>query len=198
VPKSNAGRKSKYDTHVKPRLKTIKAWKACGITEEQFCPKLGISVASLNNYKHQHLELLEALKQGQDDFNGVSVDNLAKRCTGYEYEERRMIQELGPKDPATGKQVVLSQRVEITKKQVPPDVGANIFWLKNRWGEKWRDRIDQALMNPDGSALNVTTQVVVWIPDNGRQPATQANPRLSAIPIKSPDDNGNGNGNGSH
>ena len=54
---------------------------------------------------------------------------MLKRALGYEYEEIKMIAtESGGK------------RVEKTRKQVLPDVGAQIFWLKNRKPKEWRDK----------------------------------------------------------
>ena len=47
-----------------------------------------------------------------------------KRAIGYEYEEKTY---------ENGK------LVKVVKKQQPPDVTAQIFWLKNRNPEKWRD-----------------------------------------------------------
>ena len=55
------GAKSKYETNVKPYLETIKKKVRQGITEAAIAEALGISVATLNNYKNKHDELKDAL-----------------------------------------------------------------------------------------------------------------------------------------
>ena len=55
-----------------------------------------------------------------------------KSATGYEYEERKEVQEV-----VDG---VMRKRVEITRKQFPPNATSAIFWLKNRKPDKWRNK----------------------------------------------------------
>ena len=44
-------------------------------------------------------------------------------------------------DKKSGEVVELAKR-KIVKKTVPPDVRALLFWLKNRYPESWRERIE--------------------------------------------------------
>lgn len=60
-----AGAKSKYETCVLPHLDEINKKVREGVTEAEIAKALGISVASLNNYKHQHPELMEALNKNK-------------------------------------------------------------------------------------------------------------------------------------
>ena len=53
------GRKSKYEDNVKPYLKEVKEWRKIGVTEEKIAERLGISVASLNEYKKKYPEFSE-------------------------------------------------------------------------------------------------------------------------------------------
>ena len=59
------GRNNKYQTHVRPFLKDIPEWYET-LTEAQIARKLGVSVASFENYKNQYEELREALKNGRE------------------------------------------------------------------------------------------------------------------------------------
>jgi len=55
--------------------------------------------------------------------------SLLKRALGYDYEEMKVtVDESGQK------------KVEKTKKHVKPDTTAQIFWLKNRKPDKWKDK----------------------------------------------------------
>lgn len=60
---SKRGAKSKYESLVKPKLDLIRKKIRQGVTEEQLADKLGISVASLNNYKKIYPEFAEALSK---------------------------------------------------------------------------------------------------------------------------------------
>lgn len=63
----------------------------------------------------------------------IQVENaLLKRALGYEYMEERV--EISEKD---GRKVIQ------TTKTVPPDTTAQIFWLKNRRPDKWRDKPEE-------------------------------------------------------
>jgi hypothetical protein len=122
---------------VKEKLIQVEAWCRDGLIEADIAKNLGISVATLENYKRDHLEFLEALKRGKEVVD-ITVENaLYKKAIGYTYEEvtREPI-----KDPETGE-----YRLEVTKivkKEVQPDTTAQIFWLKNRKPAEWRDKSD--------------------------------------------------------
>lgn len=123
-------RPSKYETHVAPRLEEIKDWCRNGATDEEIAKRLGISIASFYNFKNQFLEFLEALKETKEIVDAQVENALLKRALGYEYKE------------VTKK--IVDGELKVTKvitKQVVPDTTAQIFWLKNRRPDKWRDKL---------------------------------------------------------
>ena len=58
---------------------------------------------------------------------------LHKRAVGYEYEE--VTQEIFEMPDGTQR-----KHIRKTKKFIPPDVVAQIYWLNNRRPEKWRNK----------------------------------------------------------
>ncbi len=122
------GRKSKYDTHVKPYLNRIPKWRRNGMTEAQIAKKLGIAMSSFSLYKLKHSEFSETLKNSKEELIENLEDSLFKRAMGYQYEETKIEREGG---------VVV--RTVINIKELPPDVGALIFALKNLAPNKWRN-----------------------------------------------------------
>lgn len=64
----------------------------------------------------------------------IEVENaLLKSALGFEYEETiTEIEELG-----NGKQ---KKQIRKVKKYAPPNSTAQIFWLKNRRPDRWRDK----------------------------------------------------------
>lgn len=81
------GAKDKYDSVVKPFLSEIQKKVREGITEAEISKALGISVASLNNYKLKYPELKEALSKnkGADVLQGL-INAGIEAAKGY-YKE---------------------------------------------------------------------------------------------------------------
>lgn len=128
-------RPSKYESHVLPKLNLVESWARDGLVDEQIAHNLGINVSTLYDYKNKYPEFSEALKNGKDDID-VQVENaLLKRAIGYEYVE-------------VTEELMESGNMKVTKrvtKQVVPDTTAQIFWLKNRRPQAWRDKQDIGL-----------------------------------------------------
>ncbi len=125
--------KGKYEYWLTPEgLLLIEAWARDGLTDEQIAHNMGISKATLYNYKREHLDILEALKRGKEVVD-IQVENaLLKRALGYQYKEVKTEEHEG-KDG-----VIIS--ITTTVKEVVPDTTAQIFWLKNRKPDVWRDK----------------------------------------------------------
>lgn len=129
--------KSKYESIVKPKLIVIEGWARNGLTIEQIAKNLGISKVTLYKYMNEHIELSEHLKKGKEVVD-IEVENaLLKRALGYKYEE--VTKEL-LKNKKTGKEEL--RVTKVVTKEVQPDTTAQIFWLKNRRPEDWRDKKD--------------------------------------------------------
>ena len=120
-------RKSKYDPEITPEL--AEQYARDGLTNDEIAIKLGISTSTLYNWQKKYVEFLEALKRGKKVVDAKVEKALLKRALGYDYEETKIIMN------ESGK-----KKVEKTKKQVKPDTTAQIFWLKNRLPDKWRDK----------------------------------------------------------
>ena len=58
------GRKSAYETVIKPHFDDILKWLRSGATEEQISKNLGISQQTFYKYKQEYTEFLELLKKG--------------------------------------------------------------------------------------------------------------------------------------
>ena len=114
-------------------LLKIEGWARDGLTDEQIAHNIGIVSSTLYEWKKKYPEISEALKKGKEVIDRQVENALLKRALGYEYEEVKQIIEKDEK----GKD---RKRIEKTVKQVAPDTTAQIFWLKNRKPDEWRDR----------------------------------------------------------
>nr|DAJ35220.1 MAG TPA: terminase small subunit [Caudoviricetes sp.] len=141
--------KSKYETDVKPRLVEIEAWKRDGLTDEQIYINLGISKQSFYKYKEKYVDFFDSLKKGKEVAD-IEVENaLFKRAIGYKYKEViKEVKEIDGKKTTYVKEVI---------KEMPGDVGAQIFWLKNRKSSKWKDKQD---IDIEDNNVSITIQGV--------------------------------------
>ena len=131
--KEKRGRKSRYEDYVGSQLAKIEDWCREGLIEKEISKRLGVSASQFQEYKRQHSELTETLKQGKTEPDYRVQNSLYKRALGYQYTETKTIKD------ESGKVI----RTETSTKQLASDVTACIWWLKNRMPGKWKDRHDQ-------------------------------------------------------
>lgn len=130
--------KGKYQEWLTPEgLLKIEGWARDGLTDEQIAQNIGINPATLYDWKKKYDEISEALKRGKEVVDRQVENALLKRALGYEYDEIKEKYESGE----------LTERT-VTKKEVSPDVTAQIFWLKNRKRNTWSDRQSIELTQP--------------------------------------------------
>lgn len=115
-----AGRKSKYDQAVKPFLDEINKKIREGVTEEAIAKSLGISVASLNNYRNKYPEFREALSKnkGKDVLQQL-INAGIQNAIGYYKDEVSIVEKDGVRTTTK------------TRKWVPANGTLNIFYVKN-------------------------------------------------------------------
>lgn len=138
--------KSKWE-YVKNKLVLIEGWARDGLIDEQIANNLGISVDTFYKYKKKYPEFSEALKKGKE-VSDYEVENaLFKKATGYIIK--------------LNKQKVTKDGdiIEITEEMyMQPDTTAQIFWLKNRRPDKWRDKVE--LNNENEKTLEKLDEVL--------------------------------------
>ena len=114
-------------------LLQIEEWARLGLTEEQISHNMGINRSTLSAWKRDYPIIREHLMKGKEVVD-IQVENaLLKKALGFEYEEIKEIIDTSE----SGHERV---RIEKTKKYSLPDTTAQIFWLKNRRPEDWRDK----------------------------------------------------------
>lgn len=125
------GAKSKYETLVKPYLTEINEKVRQGVTEAAIAQALGISVASLNNYRNQYPEFAKALSKdkGADELDGLTNAGI-KAAKGYYVENEQSIYTVDEE----GNPVL--EKVIKNKVWQPPNPALNKFYVQNFGKEK--------------------------------------------------------------
>ena len=127
------------------KLILLEGWARSGLTDEQIAKNIGIATSTFYEWKKKELEFSEALKKGKEVIDFEVENALLKRALGYEYEEE------------TYENGILTKKV---KKHVAPDTTAQIFWLKNRKPNNWKDRVET---DEDKEAVANASQVIAKI-----------------------------------
>ena len=119
----------------------LEAWARDGLTDEQIADKMGITTSTLYDWKNKYSEISEALKRGKEVVD-VEVENaLLDKALGM---IRIIKKPIKVKEVLydNGKRISEKERIEYADEEVfiPPDTTAQIFWLKNRKPNVWRDK----------------------------------------------------------
>jgi hypothetical protein len=156
--------KGKYEEWLTPEgLVKLEGWARDGLTDEQIAENMGIKRQTLYEWKKKYADISDTLKRGKEVIDRHVENALLKRALGYRYDE--VTREPQPViDKKTGKikkdefgePVMELQAIKVVTKEVQPDTTAQIFWLKNRKPEVWRDKQE---INHSGGTDNTVTVV---------------------------------------
>ena len=130
-------------------LLRLEGWARDGLTDKQIANNIGVNVGTLYAWMNSYPDISNAIKKGKAPVDIEVENSLLKRALGYDYEEK--ITEV--RDLPDGNR---EKYIKTIKKHVPPDVGAIIFWLKNRRADKWKDKPES---NKDGDQVNIIIDV---------------------------------------
>ncbi len=108
-------------------LLQLEAWARNGLTDEQIAENIGISRSTLNDWKNKYSDISDTLKNNKLIIDTQVENALFKKAIGF----------VGP-----------------DQKYYPPDATAQIFWLKNRKPEDWRDKKDVSVEGDINSVVS--------------------------------------------
>ena len=104
-----------------------------GATDLEVAHAFGVNATTLYRWCAKYPELRKALQLGKEASDDRVERSLYHRAVGYSFEAVKIMQDKGIP--------VIVPYIE----HVPPEPGAAMSWLKNRRGEKWRDRVEHEI-----------------------------------------------------
>ena len=127
--------KGKYEYWLSDEGKLrLAAWARDGLTDDDIAANMGISRSTLAAWKKKYQDISDTLKEGKDVAD-IRVENaLYKKAVGGVYTEVTEERIKGV--------LVVTKRIT---KEIPGDTTAQIFWLKNRKPDIWKDKQNVAL-----------------------------------------------------
>lgn len=132
--------KGKYEKWITPEgLTLLEGWARDGLTDEQIAHNMGVSRKTLAEWKKKYSDIGDTLKKGKEVVDYEVENALLKKALGYKVKEQKFIN---------------GELFEI-EREIPPDTTAQIFWLKNRRPDKWRDKVENVNVNEDDKELKI-------------------------------------------
>lgn len=131
--KGGKGGPSKYDPSQHPHA----AQKLCamGFTDAQLAEFFEVNEATINRWKVDHVEFMQALTVGKDETDALVERSVLKGITGY-YVENEEINAKGD--------------IKRIKKWMPGNPGVGMRWLSCRKPEVYREkRVDSHVLSAD-------------------------------------------------
>lgn len=97
------------------KLTLLGGWARDGLSDEQIAHNIGISRDTLISWKKKYKQIADTLKENKATADYQVENALFKKAIGFTDERGRYY---------------------------PPDIAAQIFWLKNRRPDKWKDKVE--------------------------------------------------------
>ena len=121
-------------------LTLLEGWARDGLTDEQIAQKMGISPRTYYEWLKKYPQISQAIKKGKAPVDYEVENTLLKKALGFTVTVKKAFKLRSKKH--NGKVTVEDERIEYADEEIyiPPDTTAQIFWLKNRRPDKWRDK----------------------------------------------------------
>ena len=161
--------KGKYDRWLTPEgLALLTGWARDGLTDDQIAHNMGVNRATLYRWKREHCDICDALKAGKEVVDRLVENALLKRALGttttsttykmvkvdeevLKVRRMRFLNTYKYDHPELGKKELMMVAIEqvptyekipiiVNENELAPDTSAQIFWLKNRKPEKYREK----------------------------------------------------------
>lgn len=161
--------KGKYQEWQTPeRLALLEGWARDGLTDEQIAHNIGIRRPTLYDWKKKYSDISDALKKGKEIVDQMVAGSLIKRALGMtvtnttykmvplredvlEARRTRWRNEYQLDHPDLTRKQLVQASIEnvptyekipimVNENELAPDTSAQIFWLKNRKPELFRDQ----------------------------------------------------------
>lgn len=129
-----------------------------GATDAEIAEAMHVSRKTICSWKNEHESFANALAEGKEIADSKIERSLYQSAQGYFVDEEERLIEVN-KDGTTK-----LGDLRTKKRYIPPSTTAQIFWLKNRKREHWRDVSKTEVTGADGEPLEFQ-QVQVYLPE---------------------------------
>lgn len=159
-----AGRPTKYKVEYCAQVFRLAL---LGCKDTEMAKFFEVDDATFYRWQIDHPEFCEAVKEGKVEADGKVVASFYKRATGYQYREF-VHQKVSVSQPTVVEGELTNEYwlQEVKTKELHPDAGACLNWLKNRRPADWRDKhevdhttngksMETSIVLSNGTRLNI-------------------------------------------
>ncbi len=117
-----------------------------GATDRDLSLLFGVHVSVIDRWKRKHPQFFERVHQGKQVADIKVSKALFTNAIGFYYYEEQLVKKWRKKYDNKGNVTEAFEVIEMVevKKYCKPDTTAQIFWLKNRRRDLWRDGFENA------------------------------------------------------
>jgi hypothetical protein len=148
-PVYRGGKPSTYDERYAGIAQRLCA--RSGATDLDLADYFQVDVSTIRQWRIKYPEFDRAMKLGKEVPDDRVEASLYQRAVGYTFDSEKIFLHEG-----------VPVRVA-TREYIPPDVTAQIFWLKNRRPEQWRDvyvrRDEEVKLDPDALREEILKEI---------------------------------------
>lgn len=124
----------------------LESWANDGLTDEEICRKMNISVSTLWRWCNAEEKIKKAIMRGRD-MSTIEVENTLYKCArGFEYQEEQVTKDGG---------------VVVVTRYQPPSIEAQKYILSNRRRDKWKSKQEVALEAQIAAQAEVKTETKI-------------------------------------
>lgn len=125
----------------KENLILLKGWARDGLTMQQIAANIGVSRSTLQKWATEHSDISDALKKNKPIADYQVENSLFERATGGIREVKKHIKCKEVYYDKKGRRCEREKIVAVYDEvYIPGDTTAQIYYLKNRQPDKWRDK----------------------------------------------------------
>lgn len=149
--------KSKVEKWLTPEGLTLLAgWARDGLTDEQIANNCGIRRSTLFEWKKKYSDISDTLKKNKEIVDYEVENALYKKTLGYNVPVLKNVKvKRIDYDEKGHKTKEYEELIEVYDEvHVPADTTAQIFWLKNRKPNQWREKPVESKINENENDIN--------------------------------------------
>lgn len=149
VPLSEDGKVTRYKLFAE-RYEVIVQWARNGLTKQEIAKEMRISTSTLNTWEKKCPDIVEALKEARAYAHARVENALFKKAVGFRIKRQQPVKKKVQDYDGVGKKIGEHEEIELIEieEEVPPDMGAIAFYLKNnmpqKYRDKWPEKLDEA------------------------------------------------------
>lgn len=125
-------------------LTLISGWARDGLIDKDIAEKMNIAYSTFRVWRDKYPTLSAALKKNKEIVDFEVENSLLKRCFGYNVPVKKNLKVKRTEYKDGFKIKEYEEIIEVFDEvHIPADTTAQIFWLKNRQVQKWRDKPEE-------------------------------------------------------